>query len=147
LEKLVKLAVAEGMVAIPSTMFTLYTYFTHYIVRGWRQIGILQALLLLGFVLLSALMTFFAGYGLLMMVQQRRTHGVRWWSGGVDSQMELALRMSFMTISGVFGWWLMLMSLLVRSSYWAIPCVAALAWYSRQFLVALWRGHATTRVA
>jgi hypothetical protein len=115
LEKLVKVTAAEGLVAGPLTVIALSVYVAYFFFGPAAQIGTVQVLLLVGFVLLSSVVLLLVSQGFWLMVQQRRTQGVKWWGGDLDSGLDEALRMSFHMFSVLAGCWLLWMSLTLEA--------------------------------
>ena len=93
------------------TAATLYTCLGHYLFDPTAQHGTFQLLLLLGLFLLSVPILFLMIYGAWFTMQRRRTHGVDWWGADLESEVEMALEMTFSTFSVVAGCWLSLVSL------------------------------------
>lgn len=126
MEKLVKVVVAEVLVAVPLNVASLCICFAYYIFGTTDQISILQMFLLLGFVLMSALFLTTVGSMVWIIMGQRRTQRVRWWGAqwlvkfngnsiNNESEAEWGVRMAMRGFAVPVGWWLLLMSMTFQS--------------------------------
>lgn len=115
MEKLVKLAAAEGLVAIPLTIYLLYICFVYYVLYSPHRLGSLiggvQMALFVIFGLLSALVLTILFSGGRLMFQRRQESGLRWWGADMSAEMEPGFRMGLSAMTLAVAWWIAVVSL------------------------------------
>lgn len=122
LEPLVKFTAAATIVFVPLNLLTLYACLTYNILDASASAGmvnavplkflnasapggIANAILLIVFILVSALQLTLAFQGYQFMMQRRREQGTRWWGGSVDAEEDQPYRMAFTAFSQLTAWW------------------------------------------
>ena len=115
MEKHAKFSVAATVVGLPLTLFAPCICYASTAFKATGAIGVVKMLLFGGFVLWSAVMLFFMGSGLFIMIETRRSHGTRWWGGDIDDpQAREGGKMTFFAVSRVAGFWLLLICLILE---------------------------------